>query len=202
MAQAKKKPQTKADPFKTRKTRQTASKGADTLTPPAKVREAIDSFRQAQDQAKHYEGEATVYKDMILAYSIEEYCKRCLIGQPGSFKLLGGDSMVNYIVQDSSAGLTEEEVAEFVERWGEDAGESLITKDYASIRFDGKVLEAHYEKVVQALQALPEEVLDHLFKPMLMKATLGAVEVAKKYAKSPDELVELLKQLKIKNYIK
>ena len=56
--------------------------------------------------------------------------------------------------------------------------------------------------VVEALQALPEDVLENLFKPMLMKARPGAAEAAKGYAKKPAELLEMLKSLRIKNYIR
>jgi len=81
------------------------------------------------------------------------------------------------------------------------AGE-LIVRDYASIRFDAKVLEANYDAVVEALQVLPEQVLTKLFKDMSMKAKPGAVEAAKRYAKTPEDMQELVKQLKIKNYIR
>ena len=46
------------------------------------------------------------------------------------------------------------------------------------------------------------DVLENLFKPMLMKAKPGAVEAAKRYAKSPEDMREIIKQLKIKNYIR
>ena len=41
-----------------------------------------------------------------------------------------------------------------------------------------------------------------IHKTMLMKAKPGAVEKAKKYAKTPDDLRELIQQLKIRNYIR
>ena len=56
--------------------------------------------------------------------------------------------------------------------------------------------------MVEALQQLPKDVLDNLFKPMLLKARPGAVEKAKKHAKSAEELRELIQQLKIRNYIR
>jgi hypothetical protein len=110
--------------------------------------------------------------------------------------------MVTYVVMDASAGLTEEDAEEFAKNYGKDAAEDLIVRDFASIKFDAKVLEANYDKVVEALQTLPPEVLENLFKPMLMKASPGAAERAKKYSKKPDELLEILKSLKIKNYIR
>ena len=99
-------------------------------------------------------------------------------------------------------GSTEEDVAEFGQRWGKEAADDLIVRDYASVRFDAAVLEANYEAVVEALQVLPEGVLEHLFKPMLMKAKSGAVEQAKSFVKSPEEMKELLQGLKIKNYVR
>ena len=123
-------------------------------------------------------------------------------GLNGSFKLLGEETMVTYVVQDSSAGLTEEDVEAFEERWGKKAVEDLIEKDLRSIRFDPDVLAANYDTIVDALQDLPPEILENLFKPMLMKAKSSAVEKAKKYAKNPAELKELLEQIKLKNYIR
>jgi hypothetical protein len=110
--------------------------------------------------------------------------------------------MVTYVVMDASAGITEEELESFKERWGEKAADDLITRDFASIRFDGEVFEANYDAIVEALQVLPKDVLENLFKPMLLKAKSGAVERAKKYADSAEELRELIQQLKIRNYIR
>lgn len=192
----------KADPFKTRSTKVDNPKTSDTITPPADVAEAIDLFRQAQDQAKHFEGEATVHKDAILEFCAKEHTQRLFNGQNSSFKVLGHESMVTYVIMDASAGLTEEDVALISERWGEKAADELIMRDFASIKFDAKVMEANYDLIVAALQTLPEEVLSNLFKPMLMKAKPGAVDTAKKYAHTPDQMAELIQMLKIKNYVR
>jgi hypothetical protein len=193
----------KADPFKTRKTKTENAKAAgDTLTPPHEVAEAIDAFREAQDQMKHFEGEATIHKNTILAFSEEEYAKRLHAGKNKSFKVLGEETMVTYVVMDSSAGLTDEDAEEFAKNFGKDAAEELIVRDYGSLRFDPKVLAENYDAVVEALQTLPDEVLENLFKPMLMKAAPGAAEAAKHYAKTPEDLLEIIKALKIKNYIR
>lgn len=193
---------TKVDPFKTRKTKSEDSGSSDTISPPAEVAEAIDAFRECQDQAKHFEGEATIHKNAILNFSEEEYVKRLLSGKNTSFKVLGEETMVTYVVMDASAGLSEEDVEEFAKNFGRKAADDLIVRDFSSIKFDAKVLEANYEAVVEALQVLPSDVLENLFKPMLMKARPGAAEGAKSYAKKPDELLEVLKALKIKNYIR
>lgn len=192
----------KVDPFKTRKTRTEVAKAGDTLTPPPEVAEAIDAFREAQDQAKHFEGEATIHKNTILGFSEEEYVKRLISGKNKSFKILGDETMVTYVVMDSSAGLSDEDVEEFSKNFGRKAAEDLIVRDYGSIKFDAKVLEENYDAVVEALQVLPGDVLENLFKPMLHKARSGAAEGAKAYTKKPDELLEMLKALKIKNYIR
>ena len=197
-----KKTAAKNDVFKTRKTREPEVDEGDTLTPPAEIARAIDEFRDAQEQAKHFEAEATIHKDMVNDYSRREYAKRVVKGKNRSFKVLGEQSMVTYVVMDASAGLTEDDVEAFQERWGAKAADELITRDFASIRFDGGVLEANYDAVVKALQVLPKDILENLFKPMLLKAQPGAVEAAKKYAKTPEELIELIQQLKIRNYIR
>lgn len=200
MAKATKKK--KVDPFKKRKTKTPPTGASDTLTPPDDIAKAIDAFRECQEQARHFEGEATIHKDSVLNYSQSEYVKRLFNGQNTSFKVLGEETMVTYVVMDSSAGLTEEDVEEIRDQWGDQAADELVVPDYRSIRFDPEILEANYEEVVQALQVLPEEVLENLFKPMLMKAKPGAVESAKKYAKTKDQMLELIGQLKIKNYIR
>lgn len=192
----------KVDPFKTRKTKTEVTKETDTVTPPVEIAQAIDSFRECQDQAKHFEGEATIHKDAIMAFAQDEYAKRAMRGMDKSFKILGDETMVTFVIQDSSAGLTDEDVEEFAHKWGEDAAEELITRDLRSIRFDPNVLAANYEQIVEALQVLPEEILNNLFKPMLMMAQPGALEKAKKYAKTPDELLEIISALKLKNYIR
>lgn len=199
---AKPKAATATSPFKTRRTREPDAQASDTIEPPAEIAQAIDQFREFQEQAKHFEGEATVQKDIVMQFGQEMFTKRVLNGKTKSFKVLGEQSMVTFVVMDASAGLTEEEVEAFRERWGDDAADTLITNDLASIRFDAKVLEANFEAVVEALQVLPKSVFESLFKPMLMKATPGAVEAAKKYAKSAEELKEIVQQLKIKNYIR
>lgn len=204
MAQPKKvKEASKAkDPFKVKKSKTQPVKETDTVSPPADVAEAIDRFREAQDQARHFEGEATIHKDKVQNFCQGEYSRRMQNGINGSFKVLGDETMVTYIITDSSAGLSEEELQAFAEKWGEEAAEEMIVRDYQSIRFDPAVLEANYDEVVEALQALRPDVLENLFKPMLMKARSGSVQMAKRYAKSPEKLQEIIKDLKIKNYIK
>ena len=192
----------KVDPFKTKKSKTPTASSSDTVTPPKEIAQAIDSFREAQDQYKHFEGEMTIHKDQIMAYSTDEYAKRLLNGMNGSFKILGDETTVTYVVMDSSAGLTEEDAAEFAQRWGKEVAEELIVRDFGSIKFDAAVLEANYDAVVEALQTLPEQVLQNLFKPMLMKARPGAAEAAKRYAKKPEDMKDMLKQLKIKNYLR
>ena len=203
MSSAKKLDQTqKMDPFRTRKTKSVSRKIEDTLAPPKDIKEAIDAFREAQEQARHFEGETVVYKDQILDFARKELAKRIFHGAPGTFKMEGNETLVTYIIQDSSAGLTEEESEQFAAQWGGNAAADLIEKDFATIRMDPQVLKANYEKIVGALQILGPEVLENLFKPMLLKAKEGSLERIKKYVKSEEEFIEILKQLKIKNYIK
>ncbi len=192
----------KIDPFKTKKTKAPPSKAADAVTPPDEIAKAIDSFREAQDQYKHFEGEMTIHKDQILNFAHGEYAKRLLGGLDGSFKVMGEETTVTYVAMDASSGLTEEDLSEFGGRWGEEAADALITRDFSSIKFDASVLEANYDAVVEALQVLPESILQNLFKPMAMKARPGAADIAKRYAKTSEDMKDLLKQLKIKNYIR
>lgn len=194
------------DPFKTRKTNDKPSKSAnDVVIPPPDIQEAIDAFREDQAQAKHFEGEAAVQKNTISGFATEEYAKRLMHGQPGSFKMQGLTSTVLYVVTDSSSGLTEEERDEFAKKWGKAAAEKLIVKDYGSVRFNADVLEAHYDEVVQALQVLPPEVLGNLFKPMMLKAAPEAQQLVRSLAKDEGEAQAMLDGtlgIKPKNYLR
>ncbi len=207
MATPKKKPSSaktskqKSSPFKVKKST-VPTKADDIVTPPEEIAEAIDAFRQASDQAKYFEGEATIYKNTIVDFARGRFAKRFFEGSKSGFKIQGGDSVIMYIVQDSSAGFSDEERDEFAERWGEKAAEELIVRDFASIRFNEKTLEAHYDEVVRALETLPEEVLENLFKPMLMRAKPGALDSARRFTKNTEEFQAMIRDLKIKNYIK
>ena len=118
------------------------------VTPPPLVAQAIDRFREAQEQVKHFEGEATVHKDLVQDFCQSEYARRLVNGVDASLKVLGEATMVAFVVADSSAGLTDEDVAVFAESFGEPAATALVTCDFQSIRFDAKVLEANYDDVV------------------------------------------------------
>lgn len=191
------------DPFRTRKTkRETQTAVSDTITPPHNVAVAIDALRDAQDQARFFEGEATVHKNEVMMFSEEQYGKRLATGNNDSFKILGDESIVTYVVVDSGAGLTEEEVDEFRTTFGSEAADELIVRDFSSLRFDPQVLEENYDAVVDALQVLPPDVLNSLFKPMLLKAKPGAAETVRKFVKKPEDLVEMIKALRMKNYIR
>lgn len=193
----------KVDPFKTRKSKSEPRQVEDSVTPPADIAKAIDDFRACQEQAKHFEGEATVYKDQVTAYARQEYAKRSYLNsQTKSFKILGDETMITYVVMDASAGLADEDLEEFKDKWGEEAAEALIERDYRSIRFEPEVLKAHYNDIVAALQVLPPSILENLFKPMLLKSKPGAVATAKRFAKNAEELEDLLRDLKLKQHIK
>ena len=192
----------RVDPFKIKKTKTPVTTANDTVTPPPEVARAIDAFRDAQDQYKHFEGEMMIFKDQIISFSAQEYAERLMNGQNKSFKILGEETSVTYVIMDASAGLTEEDVAEFSQRWGEDLAEELIVRDFGSIKFEPAVLEANYDAVVEALQVLPDEVLTHLFKPMAMKARTGAAETIKKRVKTAADAQDILRAIKMKNYIR
>lgn len=208
MASQKKKPaveKTKASggPFKTKRSSAPEEKTSENILPaPPEIAEAVDAFREAQDQAKYFEGEATVHKNTVLSFCQDEYAKRLFSGLGSGFKVQGVETIAMYVVQDSSAGLSEEDVEQFTERWGKKAAEELITQDFASIRFNDKVLEAHYDQVVKALETLPPEILENLFKPMALKAKANAADNARRFTKSPAETKEILRHLKLKNYIR
>ena len=196
------KEKSKNDPFKTRSSKDEVPSASGSLNPPPEISEAIDQFRQNQDQAKHFEGQATIYKDQVQNWAFEQFLSRSLAGVKGSFKVEGDESMVTYVTMDSSAGLTEDDVSQIASRFGDKVADDLVTRDFRSIRFDPEVLASNYDAVVEALQVLPDGVLSRLFKPMLLKAKPGAVELAKQHAKDEEELGELLRMLKMKYYIR
>ena len=189
-------------PFKTKRSSLPAKPADDILTPPAAVAEAIDAFRSAKDQAKYYEGEATIHKTAVLDYASEEYAKRLYTGEAGSFKIQGIETMAMYVVQDASAGLSEEDVEAFSEKWGQAAADDLIVRDFGSIRFNEAVLEANYDAVVKALMTLPPAILDNLFKPMAMKARPNVADNARRHTQNAKELREILRHLRVRHYVR
>lgn len=195
------KPETKG-PFKTKKSSVPTKTQDNVLVPPAEVAEAVDAFRVAQDQAKFFDGEASLHKNTILDYATEEFAKRAYSGDEKGFKIQGIEAMAMYVVQDAGAGLSEEEVEEFAERFGRAAADDLIVRDYASIRFNESVLAANYDAVVKALSTLPDHIVDNLFKPMAMKACNNAVSAALRHVDTAEDLREILKALKLRQYVR
>ena len=112
------KTQRKIDPFKTRKAKASAEPSSDTLMPPEEIAQAVDAFRAAQDQYKHFEGEMTIHRDQVLEFSHAEYARRVFRGLLKSFKIQGEESMLTYVAMDSSAGLSEDDLGHFTEQWG------------------------------------------------------------------------------------
>ncbi len=212
MAQTKKKSTSKAEPekisalekspFKTKKSTAPIKQQDNILTPPPEVAEAVDAFRTAQDQAKFYEGEATVHKNTVVDYATTQFAHRLFQGESSGFKIQGNESMTMFVVQDAGSGLSEEDVEEFTSKWGKQAAEELIVRDYGSIRFNESVLEANYEAVVAALETLEPEILENLFKPMSLKAKKGSIEAARRHVKNKEELREILSHLKIRQYVR
>lgn len=197
-----KKSSQKPEPFKTRQTQKGKNAKVASVLPPPKIGQAVDEFCELRDDIKFKEGELTVLKDVVMNFAQDEFTRRTVTGIPGGFHVQGIKRSLTYVVQDASAGFSAEEYVLFEERWGEEAAKELLVEDLGSIRFNADVLKANKDLVVKALQALPANVLENLFLPALMKSTDGALEKAKRYAKSPKELREMMEQLKIKNYVR
>jgi hypothetical protein len=190
------------NPFKVRSSSDKGSRKSDAVDVPFEVAQAIDGFREAMEQSKHFAGEAEVHKEAVLSFARGQYARRAMAGSTEGFKLLGDQSMVTYVVADNASGLSQEEVDAIAAEFGGEAVDQLVGLDYASIRFEPEVLEQNYDAVISALQALPPEVLERLFKPALQKARKGAVESARRVAKDAGGLARLLGMLKVTNYIK
>ena len=192
---------TKTSPFKVQKSKAAKADTA-SLIAPKKIAKNIDSFREYQDQAKHYESLAAAHKVEIVVYAKKNYSERIMNGQGGSFKIIGEESQVTWVASTGSAALSAEDEAIIKDKWGKKAAKELLTPDFSSLKFDAKVLEANYDMVAQALKALPSEVLENLFKPMAMKASKDALDKAHEFVKTPEEMSEVCAILKLKNYIR
>lgn len=191
------------NPFKVKATKTPAAGGkTDAVTPPSNIAAAVDEFRRLQDQAKHFEGQATVHKDAIGEWARDEYAKRAMGGDPDSFKILGDESTATFVTSETGSGLTEEHLEELQKEVSAADAEKLVKVDYGSIRLDAETLEKNYDAVVAALQALPPEVLESLFKPATKVAVKGALGLARGIAKDADHLGRIMKALRLKNYIK
>lgn len=201
-----KKPLAKAniDPFKIRQT-EPARAAPDVVKAPEEIAKHVDAFREAATQAKHFEGQATPHKDAVYDFAKAEFARRAMAGKAGSFKILGEEEAVLFVIADNAKGLTEDEVTELAGELGKDGlvkTETLLKKNYTEIRFDPEVLETNYEAVIAALQALPPNVLGTLFKPTTMVAVKGAGEMLRAHAKDPAHYARLIELTKIVSYIK
>jgi hypothetical protein len=190
------------NPFKVAKTKKTASKTS-AVAAPEEVQAAVAEYKEAQEQMKHYEGLMNIHKDAILSFAKPYHAKKNFAGCKKGFKILGKDeSMTSYVAQDRGRSITEEEADAFEERFGEKAREDLIVVDYGSISFNAEVLEANYDAVVGALQTLPPEVLENLFKETPLKACKGALEDARNHVESAEEMEEICNALKLTSFLR
>lgn len=193
----------KIDPFKTQKTKVPTSKSkTEIVEVPKNIAIAIDKFRDAIEKAKNYEGEATVYKQEITDFAKKEYTKRFFKGKNKNFKLFGNESSVMYIVMDSGAHLNPYEIEQLRKDYGDDFINELTEQSFNTVKFNQETLEKHYEQIVEALQVLPEEILENLFMPVPIKAVKGALNRSLKYLNTENEFEQVINNLKIKNYIK
>lgn len=194
---------TKSSPFKTATSASKSSKSKiSAIKAPENLASTVDELHDINGQIKHLKGEETVLRDSINAFAQETFSDRFRGGLTGNFRIEGETSSITYIVQDASSGISSEEKEDFANKWGDEAADALIVEDFASIKFDTKVLEANYDAVVAALQTLPEEVFTTLFKPMSLKATKGAAGKAAELTESAKDLADMLRDLKIKTQIR
>lgn len=194
----------KINPFTASASKSPAKSGSklDVLNTPKDISKAVDSFKKLQSEIKHLEGEATLVKNQVTDFARDRFAERVLNDKYNNFKLQGTDQVVSFIAQDASAGLSEDDVDQIKEEFGSKAAKALVVDDLSSLRFNPETLNDNFDMILKALQTLPNEILDNLFKPMLKKASPEAVKKATSFAKDQDELKRLIQLLKIKNYIR
>lgn len=169
------------------------------------VKEAIDNYCSISQEISKLEGLKKSYSLPIQEAATSLFCSRMMSKDVGNIKLQGNQGVVTYIVQNSSSALTEEDVQKLVARFGDKVAEELVETDIASLKLNPAYIakEENQKKLFAALQkSFTAEELENIFTPVTSKVVDNVVEKAVDYAKSSEELADLYKFLKIKNYVK
>ena len=197
---AKKKPVESPNPFVlTEKTG-----GLVEIDAPKNVVAAIDAWLPLKEQAKEIEGKLAGYNDVIVPWALAEYSRRQKDSKPGNFKIDGSKDSVTFIVQDRSSGFKPSEQAEFAGKYGKKVADALLEIDYGSFRLNPEVMKdpAKAKKVQDALAGLMTELGESPLLPGHYAAKKNAVETAKELAKTPEELANLILDLKLTKFIR
>lgn len=189
------------NPFQVKQTSVKASKN-DLLPTPPEIASSIDTFTSLSREIKLLEGQKESVKAELTEYCRNEFAGRKMNGVEGNFKVEGVESTASYICQDRSSSLSGQDREAFAEEFGEKAAEDLLKVDFAGYRFNGEVLEQHFGAVIAALQkGLPEDVLAVLIQPTGYVAVPQAHTKIKEHAKTRKDFIEILKALKVVNFI-
>lgn len=168
------------------------------------VKAAVDQYKHLAAEIKRLEGEQSAHKAVLSTYGRQIFAERQTKEISGNFHIQGEAESVTYIYQNSNSALGEEAYAAFVASHGEEAAETLLALDAASVRFNAEVLteDGVMEKVVNALQVLPKELLDRLFTGAGYAVKDEVFIKAREFAKTPAEYQAIMNDLRVKNYVK
>lgn len=195
----------KINPFaKIKKASDTKAGGLDHVKAPEDLAPAVDKFKKIQAQIKGLEGDLGEVKGRIESFGRMTFAQRQMRNQSGNFYIDGAEDSVSYQFQNASSAIADEDYQRFVSEKGEHVAQALLKVNTASIKFNSKTLEEPgvMDKVVDALQALPADILDRLFTPASYDVVDDVFVKARAFAKTPEEYAEIMARLKVRNYVK
>jgi len=181
-----------------------SSKGMKTVKPDdAALRGMVDKYKKLKEEVEYLESELKEAASELKSYGLSTFAERRMEGIEGNFKIQGDTEQVGYIVMDKASFIDPEAIEELQEKYGDEFAE-LIQVDKSTVKFNQSFLSdaSNMERLVEALQPLGEDFLSQLFTAAQCKACKGAVNKAVMLADNPQQLEEMISDLRITHYVK
>jgi len=183
---------------KTKKSKK-ASSGSALVRPNKQLQTTIDEFCAYHAQYNLIETEMEIRKNTIKQDSMVMFAERNFNGTPGNFIILGEESAVNFIIQDSSGRtvFAEEQIEALAEAYGEKIAECYeLDKTRVGINVDFLEQDDNEEKLRNALEALGPEFAAALFKETTYKIKKGSLAKVTHLAKDEEHLANMIQDMK------
>jgi hypothetical protein len=193
----------RVDPFKTKKTSTKTSKVTTIKDAGSDIKKAVDAWVAAKAAETKAKADVGTQDPVIRAYAIQQFANRQMDGIEGNFNIEGDDSKCQFQVQAKSKARSEEDVATFVEEYGQEAADALFRDDNSSIKINGKYLEANWSRLVGSLmEALTDDDFENLFTTRTVNVVEDVHARAKDFANDAKELAEIYTALELTTSLK
>lgn len=174
----------------------------ETVATPANIRIAVDEFVKYSQEMKRLEAEQGQSKKLVNDYCFETYTKRMMTGSFANFRLAGDETTALYIVMDKSSSIAPDDYDKFELKHGIKAAEELLVQDLASFRINPEAMALAGDRIREVFSQLSTEIGVKVLQKGSFKTTDDAALKARSYAKTPDELAELIIDMKITKYVR